>query len=100
MKRLLIIALLLLLPACTETHEKHFTAEELCKDKKKYDDPDDLRDEYDQCILFKEENLRNDNKCEDRCKNYCGDEDMKFRKSRTDFSGCYCTCSEKVEIKK
>lgn len=99
-KVIFMLILVFLLTACTKTHEKDFTAEEICRDKKKFDDPDDLRDEYDQCLIFKEENLRDNDKCQNRCEDYCSKRDMNLRNSYTDFSGCHCVCAEKVKIKK
>lgn len=99
-KIIFMLLLVFLLTACTKTHEKNFTAEEVCKDKKKFADPDDLRDEYDQCLIFTRENLRDDAKCQEKCKDYCLERNMNLRNSYTDFAGCHCTCSEKVKIKK
>ncbi|MGM5483003.1 MAG: hypothetical protein ACQESF_06060 [Nanobdellota archaeon] len=97
---LFLLILILMLPACTKTHEEDFTAEMLCKDKLKYQDPDDLRDEYDQCLLFTKDNLRDKDKCEKRCISYCEDNSWDFLSSYTDFSGCHCKCSEKIKVKK
>lgn len=95
----IVLFMILLVSGCTKTHEKDFTPEDFCEDKKEYEDPDDLRDEYDQCLLFKEEEIRDKENCRDMCREYCEEEGYTFQRSYTDFAGCHCVCSEKIRLK-
>jgi len=84
--------ILVLTVSCVRTHEKLFTAYQLCKDKEEFRDPEDARDEHDTCLLFLDEELTNSAGCLKRCTNYCPTKDMKYTDSWTDFTGCHCYC--------
>jgi len=99
MKRLIILIilsvaiLLLLSSSCTKTIEMIFTAHDDCEALKPVDDSDNFRDEYDNCMLFTEEELGSQEGCTNKCEPYCLDLNMTFKTIRTDFVGCHCYCS-------
>ncbi len=97
MKRLfLLFTVLLLLSSCLKTSEKLFTALEECKSKKSLDDPNEVRDPYDNCLLFTDEMLKTEEGCTKKCKDYCNETQQKYEDMWVDFTGCHCYCRLKL----
>ena len=92
----LILALVMTISGC-RTEEKLFTAKELCQDKKHLDDPESIRDKYDNCLLFADEDLKDEEKCRERCEDYCKTKSMVTESILIDFSGCRCMCKISLE---
>jgi hypothetical protein len=95
---ILTIFILTLNVSCVKTEEKLITAIDLCKIKKKLDDPNTVRDEYDTCILFKDEELKDQEGCRSICVKHCDAKELIYEKHWTDFAGCRCVC--KINLKK
>jgi hypothetical protein len=91
--RLAYLIIFLLAFACARTEDKLLTAKELCRDKQKLNDPENFRDEYDNCLLFVEEELITNDGCEGRCATYCTKRSMELKEYLIGFGGCRCTCS-------
>lgn len=97
MKRLvLVFMVLLMLAACLKTHEKLFTAREECKSKISLNDPDEVRDPYDNCLLFTDEMLKTEEGCTNTCTGYCDGIGQKYENMWVDFTGCHCYCRLKL----
>jgi hypothetical protein len=89
---LIALGLCILLASCVKTIEKIFTPYEACKDLKKFDDPDEMRDKYDSCLMIQDEELKTDSVCKKKCVAYCTDHEYTFDTMWIDFSGCHCYC--------
>ena len=86
----------MLLVSCVKTHETLFTALDECKEKKHLDDPEEVRDEYDNCLLFTDDMLKSEEGCRKKCLDYCDYKDMNYEDMWTDFTGCHCYCKLKI----
>lgn len=96
MRKGVLILVVLLCSACLKTQEKLFTALDECKDLKQLDDPEDMRDKYDSCVMFTDEELKTDSVCTKKCRTYCTDREMTYEDTWIDFTGCHCYCRLKV----
>jgi hypothetical protein len=92
----ILLCIALLLCACVKTTETVFTALSECKDLKQFDDADDMRDKYDTCMMFKDEELKTDSTCEKLCMAHCTKEEMLYEDTWIDFTGCHCYCKLKL----
>ncbi len=94
MVRLMILLLMMsaLLLGCSKNEEFLLTADRYCTHLEDQQDPGNLRDKYDECLLFKKEELSNKDECKIECDVYCGEVDSSYVSSFADFSGCHCTC--------
>ena len=52
------LLLFILLFSCVKTEEHLITAIGECRSKEGMNDPDNIRDEYDNCLLFKDDELK------------------------------------------
>jgi|APSaa5957512622_1039677.scaffolds.fasta_scaffold267934_1 hypothetical protein len=82
--------------SCVKTEEILITAIDQCKAKKKLDDPNTIRDEYDSCLLFKDEELKDNEGCRSICTKHCDAKELIYEKHWTDFAGCRCVCKVKL----
>jgi hypothetical protein len=94
---ILITFILIFNISCVKTEEKLITAIDLCKIKKPKDDPNEIRDEYDNCLLFTDEQLKDNQGCNDICLKECDAKEMVYQKHWTDFAGCRCVCKVKLK---
>ena len=93
MKHIILLFLVcLMVLSCVKTTEKLITAHDLCKDKEKFKNTDDLRDKYDECMLLTDEYIRTNEGCIEECKKYCVNHDMLTKSTWTDMAGCRCIC--------
>jgi hypothetical protein len=92
MRTFALLALVLVLSSCVKTTEKVFTAMTECAPQKQYDDPDNMRDKYDSCLMFTDEELKDPRNCEKRCRAYCEKEEQTYEDTWIDFTGCHCYC--------
>jgi len=90
------IALAIFIAGCTRIEEKVFTPIRECRGYKILDDPNDFRDDYDNCILNKQDLLQSKEGCENKCVKYCTDFDMNFNSYFIDFNACHCYCAVKI----
>ena len=67
-----------------------------CRFQKHLDKPDNIRDEYDDCISVKSDELKSVEGCKKRCEEFCEKKDMKYDASWHDFTGCHCYCQLKL----
>jgi len=88
----LLIALLMILPGCMKTRENYFSITDECRKFEELNDPNDYRDDYDECIMNAENELTDAELCKKKCGSYCEDLSMEFLGSGTDFGGCRCKC--------
>jgi len=97
MKAFLLLIVLLLICSCMKTHERLFTAAEECERKKHLEDPQEMRDPYDNCILFNDEQLKTEEGCTKKCQGYCADIHQNYEDMWIDFTGCHCYCKLKLK---
>ena len=94
--RFYLIALIIgsvILAGCAQNKEVLLTAERYCTHLEDQQDPGNMRDKHDECILFKKEELSNKDECKIICDVHCGEIDGAYVSSFADFSGCHCTCN-------
>lgn len=91
--RIWLVFIVLFLCSCVKTHEHLITAIDECKHLENQNDPENIRDDYDNCLLFSDDELKSTEGCEKKCKEYCGRRDMEYHDSWIDFAGCRCTCT-------
>jgi hypothetical protein len=92
MKIAWLIFAIILICSCARTTEKLLTAKDLCRSLEKMQDPENYRDQYDNCMLFTEEELTTPEGCEGHCRNYCTKITMDLKEYLIGFGGCRCTC--------
>jgi hypothetical protein len=98
MRTLVFLAFVLLLSGCVKTTEKLFTAVDECAPLKEQNDPEDMRDKYDSCLMFTDEELKEPRVCEKKCRAWCEKEFQIFEDTWIDFTGCHCYC--KLDVSK
>jgi hypothetical protein len=88
-----------MLNGCAKTHETVFTARNDCIDLIDYYNSTNLRNPYNECLILKDDELRDKDYCKYRCNNYCINLNMTYLTSWPDFTGCNCNCMHNLKLK-
>jgi hypothetical protein len=88
----LLIGIVLICSSCVKTTEKIFTPYNECSALKAQDNPDEMRDKYDSCLMLQDEDLKTDSVCKKKCEAYCTKNEWNYEDIYIDFTGCHCFC--------